>query len=67
MKRIFCFLCALLTLNCALQAQHAAPIVDTTKVYEVDLVEVNAHVAVTRKNTPVAYSNVKAEQITLNS
>ena len=67
MKRIFCFLCALLTLNCALKAQHAAPVVDTTKVYEVDLVEVNAHVAVTRKNTPVAYSNVKAEQIELNS
>ena len=54
-------------LQCALYAQLPAPIIDTTKVYEVDVVEVNAHVAVTRKNTPVAYSNIKAEQIKSSS
>ena len=67
MKRIFCFLALLLSLCGTLSAQHAAPIVDTTRIYEVDLVEVNAHVGVTRKDTPVAYSNIQAEQIKINS
>ena len=65
MKRIFCFLCALLSI-CALHAEeHRSSIVDTTKVYEVDIVEVVTTRA--KSSMPVAQDNLSKESIVRSS
>ena len=61
MKRIFCFMCALLSL-CALRAEgHTPERVDTTRIYEVELIEVVTTVA--NQSTPVAQSSLAEEDI----
>ncbi len=65
MKRIFCFLCALMTLNGALQAQDFGHKVDTTKVYEMDVIEVLTTAA--KRTTPVAQERLSEEDIVRSS
>ena len=65
MKRIFCFMCALLSL-CALRAEgHSPERVDTTRIYEVELIEVVTTAA--KKSTPVAQSSLAEEEILSHS
>lgn len=65
MKRIFCFLCTLLLSMQMLQANESHPQLDTTRVYELEVVEVVTTSA--KRNTPVAQENLTKAAIVRNS
>ncbi|MBQ3248592.1 MAG: TonB-dependent receptor plug domain-containing protein [Alistipes sp.] len=65
MKRIFLFLTAMLCVEVNLSAQVVGERLDTTKIYEVDLVEITTTGA--RSTTPVAYDDLTKEAIVRSS
>ena len=65
MKRYFCLLATLLLFNEMLQAQDGYSQLDTTRVYELEVVEVITTSA--KRHTPVAQDNLTGEAIIRNS
>ena len=65
MKRIFCFWALMLSLCAGVEAQDYHPMVDTTKVYEVETIEVVTSYA--KRSTPVAQDNLSKESIVRSS
>ena len=61
MKRIFCFWASMLAVCANVVAQDSYLQVDTTKVYEVDVVEVVTSYA--KRTTPVAQDNLDKSDI----
>ena len=65
MKRIFCFLGLLAAFHCTTSANIPTERVDTTKVYELDVVEVLTTTA--KRSTPVAQQLIASEDIVRSS
>ena len=61
MKRIFCFMCALLAVSALRAEEHKPVVVDTTRIYEVELIEVVTTAA--KRTTPVAQSSLRDDDI----
>ncbi|MBO5882403.1 MAG: Plug domain-containing protein, partial [Alistipes sp.] len=61
MKRIFCFIAAIIVLCAATKAQDAYNLQDTLRNYDIDLIEVTTVNA--KRTTPVAQDNLSQESL----
>ena len=61
MKRIFCFLAAMLTLCATLKAQEAYDLLDSLRNYDIDIIEVTTVNA--KRTTPIAQENLTKESL----